>query len=339
LHDESTPALPPVVVTGGAGYVGSVLVRELLERGQAVRVLDNLLFGSESLDGLAGRAGFALVPGDVRSRADLDRALAGARAVVHLAGLVGDPLCALDPASTRTVNEDSSVPVAQACRDHGIERLVFASTCSVYGAAGDDWLDEDSDTAPVSLYAETNLRAEDLFRGALSSSSTTLTILRFATIYGLSPRMRYDLVVNLLTARALATGALEVHGGEQWRPQVHVRDVAAALRLALDQPLANAGGTFNVGSNEQNYRIRDLAETVASVFPGTSLTVRDVRDPRSYRVSFDRLRTRWSFRPGYDVVRGVREMADDLRRSGADAEEARFHNVRAIAKRLGSASA
>src|SRR5262249_32083927 len=244
----------------------------------------------------------------------------------------GDPLCALDPEATRTVNELSGQPVAQATVDHGIERLVFASTCSVYGASGDDWLDEDAATAPVSLYAETNLRAEELLRRALAGSSTNLTILRFATIYGLSPRMRFDLVVNLLTARALETGGLEVHGGEQWRPQVHVRDVSAVLRLALEHPAERVAGVFNVGSNEQNYRIRDLAERVAQVFPGTRVTVRDVRDPRSYRVAFDRLRERLGFRPSYDVERGVREMADYLRASGADPDDARFHNVRAAAR-------
>lgn len=334
MHDDAKLRRPPVVVTGGAGYVGSVVVRELLARGHAVRVLDNLLYGDEPLADLAGRPGYQLVPGDIRSRDDLERALRGSWAVLHLAGLVGDPACALDPEYTRAVNQESTGPVAEICLEHGVERLVFASTCSVYGAAGDDWLDEDSTTAPVSLYAETNLRAEDLLRDRLDGAGPALSVLRFATIYGTSPRMRFDLVVNLLTARALAGGHIEVHGGEQWRPQVHVRDVARALCLALERPRSEAHGVFNVGSDAQNYRIRELAERVAGCFPGTRIAVQDVRDPRSYRVSFERLRSTWGFRAEHELEQGVHEVAAFLRARPVDADEPRFHNVRALDDRL-----
>ena len=339
MHLNDSFRRPPVVVTGGAGYVGSVLVHRLLEQGQAVRVLDNCLFGDASLADLAGHPGFSALRGDVRDRSALDRAFAGAGAVVHLAGLVGDPLCALDPELTRSINEHSSVPIAEACLASGVPRLVFASTCSVYGASGDDWLDENSRTAPVSLYAETNLRSEEILADRLRDSATALTVLRFATIYGVSPRMRFDLVVNLLTARARATGSLEVHGGDQWRPQVHVADVALACALALEPPAAEAAGVYNVGSDEQNYRIKDLAQAIASAFPGTRVTVRDLRDPRSYRVSFDRLRDRFGFRPAHDIASGVREIAAYLEREGVDADEARFHNVRAMNGRRGHAPA
>ena len=200
MKSEWTPSRPLVTVTGGAGYVGSVVVRQLLERDYRVRVLDSFLYGNGSLSTLNGDARLEVIHGDVRSRKDLDRALGGSSAVLHLAGLVGDPVCALDPDFTRAVNQDSNTLLAQACIAHEIPRVVLASTCSVYGAAGDDWLNEDSHTAPVSLYAETNLRAEDLLRDALEGTGTTLSILRFATIFGLSSRMRFDLVVNLLTA-------------------------------------------------------------------------------------------------------------------------------------------
>jgi nucleoside-diphosphate-sugar epimerase len=326
-------------VTGGAGYVGSVLVRELLARGHAVRVLDNLLFGDAALAELFGRPGFELVPGDIRERGDLQRALPGVHAVFHLAGVVGDPACALDPDYTRAVNQESSLPLAETCRAHGVERLFLASTCSVYGAAGDDWLDEEARTAPVSLYAETNLRAEDLLRRELDGSGVVLSILRFATIHGVSPRMRFDLVVNLLTARALARGAIEVHGGEQWRPQVHVHDVALALCQGLERPAAEAAGVFNVGASDQNFRVRELAQAVVDAFPGTGAQVRDVHDPRSYRVCFDRLRDRWGFQPRHSVSDGVREVGRYLRSAPkVDAGEARFHNVLALTGRLGRAA-
>jgi len=339
VHEVESSRRPPVVVTGGAGYVGSVLVRRLLAQGQNVRVLDNFLFGDASLASCARDPHLAIQHGDVRDPEALARAFQGAAAVVHLAGLVGDPLCALDPEYTRAVNEQSSVPVADAAREQGVPRLVFASTCSVYGASGDNWLDEDSPTAPVSLYAETNLHSEDILQARLQGSDTALTVLRFATIYGTSPRMRFDLVVNLLTARARATGALEVHGGDQWRPQVHVDDVALACALALAAPLAQAQGTFNVGSDEQNFRIRELAESIASAFPGTRLTVQDVRDPRSYRVSFARLHRQLGFTAAHSLAEGVREIAAYLDRERVDADEARFHNVRALNGHRGHAPA
>jgi nucleoside-diphosphate-sugar epimerase len=338
VQESATPSRPLVLVTGGAGYVGAVLVRELLARGHAVRVLDNLLFGNAALADLAGRPGFELVRGDIRSRADLDRATVEAWAVVHLAGLVGDPACALDPAYTVAVNQDSSGPIAEACRAAGVERFLFASTCSVYGAAGDDWLDEEARTAPVSLYAETNLQAEDLLRAGFAGGDTALSILRFATIHGVSPRMRFDLVVNLLTARALARGAIEVHGGEQWRPQVHVHDVARALCLGLERPAREAEGVFNIGADDQNFRIRDLAQTVVDAFPGTRAEVRDVRDPRSYRVRFARLRERWGFRAAHSVGDGVREVGAYVRDRAVDADDPRYHNVRSLSGRLGRAA-
>ena len=338
MHESALPSRPLVLVTGGAGYVGSVLVRELLARGHAVRVLDNLLYGDAALTELAGRPGYEFVHGDIRARADLDRAATGAWAVVHLAGLVGDPACALDPAYTVAVNQDSSRTVAEACRAAGVERLLFASTCSVYGAAGDDWLDETAPTAPVSLYAETNLRSEKLLREGIAGSGIALSILRFATIHGVSPRMRFDLVVNLLTARALGRGAIEVHGGDQWRPQVHVHDVARALCLGLERPAAEADGVFNVGSDDQNFRIRDLARTVVEAFPGTRAEVRDVRDPRSYRVRFARLRERWGFRAEHSVADGVREVGAYLRATGAVADDPRYHNVNSLSGRLGRAA-
>jgi nucleoside-diphosphate-sugar epimerase len=330
VNPEKTSSRGLVTVTGGAGYVGSVLVRQLLERGHRVRVLDNFLFGNGSLSPLESDSRLEILAGDVRDTEVLARAFAGAGAVIHLAGLVGDPACALDPELTRQVNLESSRPVAEACRVHGVERLLFASTCSVYGAAGDDWLDEESVTSPVSLYAETNLRSEDLLREILEGSGTALAVLRFATVFGVSPRMRFDLVVNLLTARAMGEGSIEVHGGDQWRPQVHVSDVANALVLGLDQPAGRFSGVFNVGFNGQNLRISELADQIVRVFPETDVKVLEVRDPRSYRVSFTRIEKSWGLTPGHDIESGVRQVADFLHRGKADAGDPIFHNDKSL---------
>jgi nucleoside-diphosphate-sugar epimerase len=334
VNPDKTSSRGPVVVTGGAGYIGSVLVRLLLDRGHQVRVLDNFLFGNGSLSPLASESRLEIIRGDVRNREDLDTAFRGAAAVVHLAGLVGDPMCALDPEMTRTVNLESSGTVAESCKATGVERLLFSSTCSVYGAAGDDWLDENSKTAPVSLYAETNLRSEVTLQRNLEGSGTALAILRFATVFGVSHRMRFDLVVNLLTARALSQRSFEVHGGEQWRPQVHVSDVAKALTLGVEQPAASFAGVYNVGSNGQNLRISELAERIVSVFPDTQVSISEVRDPRSYRVRFTRLQEGWGFEPDHGIESGVRQVADFLRREKADASEPRFHNDKSLRAHL-----
>jgi nucleoside-diphosphate-sugar epimerase len=319
-----------VLVTGGAGYIGSVTVGRLLQAGRAVRVLDSMLFGDQGLAAYRDCASLEIVRGDVRDRETVRRAVAGAEQVIHLARLVGDPACALDPALTRAVNVDANLVLAEAARDASVQRLVFASTCSVYGAAGEDWLDEEAATAPVSLYAETNLESERLVRDALRGTDVELVLLRFATVFGLSPRMRFDLVVNLLTARALKERVVEIHGGDQWRPQVHVEDVAKSLLVALEHPAAS-GRTFNVGADALNFRIGALGTAIAERFPGTRLVVSETRDPRSYRVAFGRLAQELGFVPGRTLESGVDEIASWLEnRDAVDYSAPIYSNVRTL---------
>ena len=325
---------PAVLVTGGAGYIGSVTVGRLLAQGQRVRVLDSLMFGDAALAAHRRSPDLELLVGDVRDAAMLARAVEGVDGILHLAGLVGDPACALDPALTRAVNVESTITLAEAAKAAGVRRLVFASTCSVYGAAGEAWLDESSTTLPVSLYAESNLESEALFAERLAGSGTEPVTLRFATVFGASPRMRFDLVVNLLTARALREGVLEVHGGEQWRPQVHVDDVASALLLALTHPAA-AGRTYNVGSDPLNLRIGELAQAIAARFPAAKLTVSEARDPRSYRVSFARITGELGFHARHSIGAGVAEIERWIQHeSGFDPAAARWSNVRTLEAQL-----
>ena len=325
---------PAVLVTGGAGYIGSVTVGRLLAQGQRVRVLDSLMFGDAALATHRSSPDLELLVGDVRDTAMLARATEGVDGILHLAGLVGDPACALDPALTRSVNVESTVTLAEAAKAAGVRRLVFASTCSVYGAAGEAWLDESSTTLPVSLYAESNLDSAALFAERLAGSGTELVTLRFATVFGASPRMRFDLVVNLLTARALREGVLEVHGGEQWRPQVHVDDVASALLLALTHPAA-AGRTYNVGSDPLNLRIGELAQAIAARFPAAKLTVSEARDPRSYRVSFARITGELGFTARHSIDAGVAEIERWIQHEpGFDPAAARWSNVRTLEAQL-----
>ena len=192
-----------ILVTGGAGYVGSHLTRLLLERGYRVRVLDKLAWGGEAIAEFAQAPRFELHRGDIRHIEDLVAALVDCSGVAHLAGIVGDPACEKDPDATFGVNLEATRAIVDVARYRRVERFVFASTCSVYGAAEDDWINEGSLLNPVSLYAETNLQSERIILDALRDADTLPTVLRFGTVYGLSARMRFDLVVNIMTAKAV----------------------------------------------------------------------------------------------------------------------------------------
>ncbi len=316
-----------ILVTGGAGYVGSHLTRKLLARGYCVRVLDSFLYGDEGLRDVADHPALELITGDICDAEKLADAIRGTNTVVHLAALVGDGACDLHPERSMAINYHSTRQVLAACQDVGARRLVFASSCSVYGANGDSLLHERSHLNPVSLYARTRLMSEDLlFKDA---GDVEMVVLRLATVCGVSPRMRFDLMVNTMTACATVQGAVRVTGGSQWRPHVHVQDAAEAFALAVETP-GIGGEIFNVGSDQQNFRIAEVAEKVAAAVSGVHVQeLNGVADRRSYRVTFDHIRTTLGFEPQLTVDDAINEVRD-LLLSGAvvDFTEDRFHNAK-----------
>lgn len=336
-NDRPTDAFPgTVVVTGGSGYVGSLLVRRLLARSYRVRVADALLYGDRSLRPLLGHPALELVVADLRHPAQVASAIGGADAVIHLAGLVGDPACALDPAFTLAVNEDATRHIAAACAAQGVHRLLFASSCSVYGASN-DLLTETSALNPVSLYARTKIASEQLLLSAPASWPAPV-VLRFATIYGLSARPRFDLAVNLLTAKAVTDGCITVHGGDQWRPFVHVDDVGRALLLALEAPIdLVAGQTFNVGADDQNLRLRDLGRLIQRAVPSATIETETGHDRRNYRVDFAKIRETLGFRPDWRLEDGIGEIQAAIKDGAiADYRDPRYDNHRFLAPVLGA---
>ena len=300
-----------VLVTGGAGYIGSRLVRRLLEASHEVVVVARLAFGGEPLAELEGRPGYRLVSGDIRDRALVDGLLGDRDAVVHLAAIVGEAACAADPRLAVETNFEATRHLAEASAASGIARFVFASTCSVYGTGLADRLTETSALAPTELYAESRVHAEQAL-GRIAGARLRPTILRFGTVYGYSPRTRFDLVVNLLTARALRDRGVSIFGGEQWRPFVHVADVARALHACLEADLDRVGGeTLNVGDNRENYQMKDLGPVLIREIPGTEVrVVREIVDQRSYHVVFDKIERVLGFHAEHDVSQGVREVRD-----------------------------
>jgi nucleoside-diphosphate-sugar epimerase len=315
-----------VLVTGGAGYVGSHLTRKLLARGHRVRVLDNFIYGSHGLDGVMEHPDVELMTGDICDDRALAKATKGVRAAVALAAIVGDAACDLEPSRTMAINYESTRQLLDACRAAKVERLVFASSCSVYGANGNDIIHERSQLNPVSLYARTRIMSEELL---LAQSDVDILILRLATVCGVSPRMRFDLMVNTMTACATAQGAIRVSGAKQWRPHLHVQDAAAAFLAAVEAGRTREK-TFNVGSDDQNYTVGEVAERVALQYPGTQIEYApNGHDLRSYRVAFDRIREGLGFRAGHTIDDAISEVGG-LMASGqvADFRHDQFHNAK-----------
>ncbi len=303
-----------VLVTGAAGYVGSVLVRQLLRAGYEVVGVDLLCFGGESLLGVINDPGFHLHVGDLRDPAVQEEALRGVDAVVHLAAIVGDPACARQPELAEALNWTVSKELFDRCTADGsrIERFVFGSTCSNYGKMADEeWVDEDAPLRPISLYARLKVAMEEYILTRDPRDGLTATSLRFSTIYGLSPRPRFDLTVNEFTREIVLGRQLQIYGEQFWRPYCHVEDLAEACRMVLEAPPeVVAGRVFGVGSSSQNYQKATLAEMLRSIRPDADIQfVHKEEDPRNYRVNFDRIRDELGFRPRFTVQDGINEIA------------------------------
>ena len=302
----------PTLVTGGAGYVGSVLVNDLLAAGRRVRVLDSLLHGPvPSLLGAFGDERFELVVGDVRDEQAVRAAVDGVGEVLHLAAIVGDPACGRDPDTARAVNLDATLGLLDAAEAAGARRFVFTSTCSNYGKLDDPTLaaSEEWELRPLSIYAETKVAAE-LEVLARNRPGFETACLRLATVYGSSPRMRFDLTVNEFTRDVVVGGEVVVYGEQFWRPYVHVRDAARAFRLVLDAPSdAVAGEVFNVGASSENYRKLDIVELLQERLPDATVTyVHRDEDPRDYRVAFEKIAATLGYAPARRVADGIGEV-------------------------------
>jgi nucleoside-diphosphate-sugar epimerase len=306
-----------ILVTGGAGYIGSTLVPLLLNAGHSVRVLDNLSHGGAPLLGAWSDPAFDFCQGDLRDRSVMTSALSGVEAVVHLAAIVGDPACARDPELARSVNLDATLALIEESRRSGVQKFVFASTCSNYGRMKDpnQLVDEESELSPVSLYAETKVAVEKSLLADGKGQGWSATPLRFATIFGTSPRMRFDLTVNEFTMEMLVKKRLVVFGEQFWRPYVHVRDAARGIKLVLESPSEKvAGRVFNVGATDQNFQKQQLVELIRPHVPDAVVEfVHKTEDPRDYKVSFSRISEQLGFRITRTVKEGIAEVAKLVR--------------------------
>jgi nucleoside-diphosphate-sugar epimerase len=320
--------LSRIVVIGGAGYLGTILAEELLQSDHSVDIFDALRFGRRPIENLGDHPNQRLIEGDIRDVSAISSAVRGADGVILLASLVGEPACDLDPSETDEINFVATKMVAEACRYYEVPRFIFASTDSIYGIR-EGVMTEDSEKNPISQYARLKLRSEEEIL-SLATDDFRPTVLRMSTIYGCSHRTRFDLVVNILSLRAWATGKITIHGGKQWRPFVHVRDAAKSYRMAIEAPVDKVSGeVFNVGSNDQNHQIGELGDLVRQVYQDVEIeTIPQDPDLRDYYVNCDKISETLGYETTMSVVDGIREIRDWLESKRiADPEAAWRYNV------------
>ena len=320
-----------VLVTGGAGYIGSVLVKLLLNKGYFVRVLDNLSFGGEAIVELLNNDNFDFIKGDIRNREDLEKAMQGIDFVAHLGSIVGDPACAIDPDLTRDINLNGAKLTYDVANEMGIEKFVFASTCSNYGKMADPsaFVDETSELKPVSLYAETKVEFEQYLLSQDKTNSAKPTCLRFSTVYGLSPRIRFDLTVNEFTKELALDRELIVFGEQFWRPYCHVVDLSRAVIAVFEADSRVDFNVYNVGDTTENYQKQMIVDEILKQLPNSKIKyVKKDEDPRDYRVSFEKIKNELGFEITKTVPDGIRQIIQVVRDGFInDPDDAKYKNI------------
>jgi len=319
-----------VLVTGGAGYIGSIVCRLLLEEGFCVRVLDNLRYGGETLVHLLNNENFEFFKGDVRETNDLKNAVRGIDYVVHMAAIVGDPACKKEPELAKQTNFISTKELYSIANSAGVKKFLFASTCSNYGKMEDPdgYVNEDSKLAPVSLYAETKVDSERFLLNQDQKNICKPTCLRFSTVYGLSPRIRFDLTVNEFTKEIALGRELVVFGEQFWRPYCHVQDLARSVLYVIENKEGLTDfNVYNVGDTAENYQKQTIVEEIQKQIPEAKIKyVEKNEDPRDYKVSFEKIKNDLGFQITKKVPDGIaqiKKIIEDKFISDPDAQKFR----------------
>lgn len=320
-----------VLVTGGAGYIGSVLVRLLLEKGYFVRVLDNLSFGGEAIVELLNNDNFDFIKGDIRNRKDLELAMKNIDFVAHLASIVGDPACAVNPELTKDININGAKLTYEVANEMGVNKFIFASTCSNYGKMEDPnaFVNETSELKPVSLYAETKVEFEQYLLSQDKSNKAKPTCLRFSTVYGLSPRIRFDLTVNEFTKELAMDRELIVFGEQFWRPYCHVVDLSRGVIAVLEADNRTDFNVYNVGDTKENYQKQMIVDEILKQLPNSKIKyVKKNEDPRDYRVSFEKIKNELGFNITKTVPDGITQIIQVVKdRFINDPDDSKYKNV------------
>jgi len=324
-----------VFVTGGAGYVGSVLVPKLLDKGYRVRVLDLYLYGEDVLDAVKDHPHLEQIKGDLRDRALLEKIIPGTDALIHLACISNDPSFELDPKLGKSINYDAFLILVAVARQCRVKRFIYASTSSVYGIKEEENVTEELPPEPLTDYSKYKALCEEVLLKEQSPDFTTVVI-RPATICGYSPRLRLDLTVNILTNLAVNTGRITVFGGQQKRPNIHIEDMADLYLQLLELPEEKvAGKIFNAGYD--NYRVSEIAETVRRAVEkdGLEIVTTPSNDNRSYHISSEKIKRELGFTPKHTIEEAVKDLCDAFKTGKIPhpLDDIRYYNIKTMLAR------
>ena len=320
-------SIQSVLVTGGAGYVGSILTNELVKKNYDVKVVDSLVYGDAGISSLINDKKIEFFNLDIRDSSKIASILKNVDCVIHLAAIVGEPLCKKIPEAAKQINEIATKNLVNLCKNNNVKRFIFASTCSNYGSSL-NIVDESSPVKPLSLYSECKVNSEKYIIDNNSNKFQTC-ILRFATAHGLSPRMRFDLLVQEFLHDALVDKKISIFGEDFWRPLIHVDDMASACISVVDASSNTISGQiFNVGSSNENYTKKQLANIIQKHVSDIKIEiVKSKTDPRNYKVSFDKIKRILNFQPKRTVENSVVEILSKIEDGTVDPRQSEFSNM------------
>lgn len=324
---------PTILVTGGAGYVGSALVPQMLDAGYRVKVLDLFIYGEDVFDAVRDHPDLVLVKGDLRNQALLRSILPGCQTVIHLACISNDPSFELNPELGKSINYDAFEPLVQISQAAGVQRFIYASSSSVYGVKDVPNVTEEMSLEPLTDYSKYKALCEEVLLRYQSPTFTTV-IIRPATVCGYAPRQRLDVIVNILTNHAINTGKIKIFGGDQLRPNIHIQDMVDLYLLLLEAPAEKiAGKTFNAGY--ENHKVRELAEMVRSnVGDDVALETVPTDDNRSYQISSAKIARELGFTAGHTIDEAVRDLVAAFRAGKLpdSMQDPRYFNIKMMQK-------
>lgn len=324
---------PTILVTGGAGYVGSALVPQMLDASYRVKVLDLFIYGEDVFDAVRDHPDLVLVKGDLRNQALLRSILPGCETVIHLACISNDPSFELNPELGKSINFDAFEPLVQISRDAGVQRFIYASSSSVYGVKDVPNVTEEMSLEPLTDYSKYKALCEEVLLRYQSPTFTTV-IIRPATVCGYAPRQRLDVIVNILTNHAINTGKIKIFGGDQLRPNIHIQDMVDLYLLLLEAPAEKiAGKIFNAGY--ENHKVRELAEMVRSnVGDDVALETVPTDDNRSYQISSAKIARELGFTAGHTIDEAVRDLVAAFRAGKLpdSMQDPRYFNIKMMQK-------
>jgi nucleoside-diphosphate-sugar epimerase len=323
-----------ILVTGGAGYIGSVLTHKLVELGYNVRIIDSLIYGRDGISDLISKNSVELIEKDIRDEKTLNEAVKDIDCIIHLAAIVGDPFCKKIPVAAKQINEDATKKLVNISKKQGVKRFIFASTCSNYGSAS-TIVDENSPIQPLSLYSKTKVNSENFILNTKNSSFEPC-ILRFATAHGLSPRMRFDLLLQEFLRDAILDKKIRIYGPNFWRPLSHVDDISnACITTIKSSKNLISGQVYNVGNTSENYTKKMLAEIIQEFVPSTEIEITGSKtDLRTYKVSFDKIKNNLKFISKKTIRNSIQDILSKIEKGNLDPRASEFSNMSKLTERV-----